>query len=89
MKTELYKAFKGIEVKNLTEENKEELLRFFMVTKDHTIRNQIAFIFSDIQYEKAVPFILKQIRRKELYNYNGSLVYALQEFDLRKHFCRS
>ena len=86
MNTELYRLFKDIDTKKLTDDDQEELLRFFMVTKDNAIRNQIAFIFSDTNYEKAIPFIIRKINQKELFNYNGSLVYALQEFDLRKYF---
>lgn len=86
MKTELLKAFKEIDPEKLTEEDKAELLRFFMATESNSIRNQIAFIFSDAHFERAVPFILKKINQKSLMGYNGSLVYALQEFDLRRYF---
>jgi hypothetical protein len=56
MNRELYKALKGINVENLNEEGKEELLRFFIVAKTDVIRNEIAFIFSDTKFNKAIPF---------------------------------
>ena len=86
MKTELYKAIKSIKPENLDEDDKEELLKIFMVTKNVLIRNQIAFIFGDIHYDKAVPFILKKINKKSTFNNNGSLVYSLENFDLKKYF---
>jgi len=86
MKTELYRALKGINAENLSEENKEELLRFFVVTEDHNIRNQIAFIFSDVKYNRAIPFIIEKINDKKLSHHNGSLVYALENLDVKDSF---
>lgn len=84
--TELYRALKGINVENLTDEDKEELLRFFVVAKNNTIRNQIAFIFSDIKYNKAIPFIIEKINDKNLSHNNGSLVYALENLEVEDYF---
>ncbi|PSL30915.1 hypothetical protein [Chitinophaga ginsengisoli] len=86
MKTELYHALKGINAENLSEENKEELLRFFVVAEDHTIRNQIAFILSDVKYNRAIPFIIEKINDKKLAHHNGSLVYALENLDVKDSF---
>jgi len=86
MKTELYQALKGINVENLTEEDKEELLRFFVVTENHGIRNQIAFILSDVRYNKAIPYIIEKINDRKLSQNNGSLVYALENFDVKDYF---
>jgi hypothetical protein len=86
MKTELYKSIKAIDIKNLTEDDKEELLRIFMVTKNDLIRNQIAFIFSDLHYDNAIPYIIKKINEKGILHNNGSLVHALEELDLKKYF---
>jgi hypothetical protein len=86
MQTELYKAIKAIEIKNLTEDDKEELLRIFMVTTNDLIRNHIALIFSDLHYEKAVPYILKKIKEKSVSHNNGTLVYSLEAFDVKKYF---
>jgi hypothetical protein len=86
MKTELYKSIKAIDIKNLNEDDKEELLRIFMVTKNVQIRNHIALILADIRYDKAVPYIIKKINEKSTFNNNGTLVYSLEEFDLRKYF---
>ena len=86
MKPQLYKWLKGVDSKSLTEEDKEELLLLFMVTKNDLIRNQIAFIFSDVAFEKAIPYILKKINDKRIAHNNGSLVYSLESFDLKKYF---
>ncbi|SHN45143.1 hypothetical protein [Chitinophaga sp. CF418] len=86
MKTELYKALKGISVESLSEEDKEELLRFFVVAKTDVIRNQIAFIFSDANFNKAIPFIIDKINDKNLSHNNGSLVYALENLDVKEYF---
>lgn len=83
---ELYKAIKAINIKNLDEDDKEELLRMFMVTKNALIRNHIAFIFADLHYDKAVFYIIKKINDKSTFNNNGSLVYSLEDFNLRKYF---
>jgi len=84
MKTELYRAIKEIDIKNLAEDDKEELLGIFMVTKNDLIRNQIAFMLSDLHYEKAVPFIFKKI--DEIPHNNGSLVFSLQGFKVKEYF---
>jgi hypothetical protein len=57
-----------------------------MITKSSLIRNEIAFIFADIQYDNAIPYILKKINQKDLYNKNGSLVFALTNMDTLKYF---
>jgi hypothetical protein len=86
MKTELYKAIKSIDVKSLSNDDIEDLLQFFMTTKNALIRNQIAFIFSDLHYDKAIPYILKKINDKDISHNNGSLVYSLTGFDMKKYF---
>lgn len=85
MKTELYMAFKRIDAQSLSEGDKEELLSIFTIIKNSLIRDQLAFIFSDAKYDKAIPEILKKIEEPESYNNNGSLVYALSGFDMTKH----
>jgi hypothetical protein len=86
MNTELYKAIKAIDIKSLTEGDKEELLGVFMVTRNALIRNHIALIFADLHYEKAVPYIIKKINDKSTFNNNGTLVHSLNEFDVKKYF---
>lgn len=86
MKTELYKALKGLDIGKLSEEDKEELLRFFLVTKNDLIRNQIAFIFSDTKYNAAIPFILEKINDNSISHNIGSLVYALETMDVANYF---
>lgn len=86
MKTELYKCIKAIDISKLNEEDKEELLRIFMVAKNDLIRDQIAFIFSDLRYNKAVPFIFERINEASALHNNGSLVHALEELDVKDYF---
>lgn len=86
MKTALYKCLKALDVTTLVDDDKEELLRFFMVTKNGLIRDQIAFIFSDTHYEPAVPFIFEKILDKDLLHNNGSLLHALHGFNLMPYF---
>jgi hypothetical protein len=86
MKTELYRAIKEIDTKKLANDDLKELLSLFMVTKNPLIRNHIALIFADLNYTQAVPHIIKKINDKNTFNNNGTLVYSLQEFDLRKYF---
>lgn len=86
MKTELYKVIKSINSQELTDEDKEELLKLFMITENSLIRDHIAMIFSDVNYDKAVPYILKKINDKALHNNNGTLVASVRELDIRKYF---
>ncbi|HWB94047.1 MAG TPA: hypothetical protein VG605_19475 [Puia sp.] len=86
MKSELYNCIKSLDINKLSEDDKEELLRIFMATKNDLIRDQIAFIFSDLHFVKAIPYIFKRINQKSAIHNNGSLVHSLQEFDLKKYF---
>lgn len=86
MKSELYKALKTLDHNKLNEEDKSELIRIFIVIKSSIIRNQIAFIFSDLHYDDAVPYIIKKVNHKKLYNNNGSLVYALHGLNTKPYF---
>ena len=85
MKNELHKALKGIDINKLSEDDKLELLTIFRNTKSSLIRNQIAFMFSDMQYGYAIPYIIKKINQKKLYNKNGSLVHALSDMDTKNY----
>jgi len=86
MENELFRCIKLIDKNKLTQEDKEELLRMFMITKNDLVRNQLAFIFSDLKFDRAVPYILKKINEKSLSHNNGSLVFSLEPFDLSKYF---
>lgn len=86
MKTEFYKAIKSIDNEALSDDDKEELLKLFMITNNSLIRDHIAMIFSDIRYDKAIPYILKKVKDKSLYGNNGTLVAALRELDASKYF---
>lgn len=86
MGNELYNALKKINIKLLDDLEKSELLKIFLITENQLVRNHIAFIFSDIDYNAAVPFIIKRIENKDTYNANGSLVYALKNLDTKKYF---
>lgn len=56
MENELFKVIKSIDINNLTKEDKEELLAIFQVTKSSLIRDRIALIFADLNYNEAVPY---------------------------------
>ena len=86
MGNELYSCFKRIKVDKLDEVDKIELLNIFLVTKEPRIRNHIAFIFSDVGYDDAIPQVLKKIQEKSLFNKNGSLVYSLKNLKTQDYF---
>ena len=85
-KSEFYNVIRAINPNNLDDKDKEELLKIFMVTENILIRDQISFIFSDVHYNIAIPFILKKILNESNYNNNGSLVFALDNLDAKKYF---
>jgi hypothetical protein len=84
--TELFNAIRKLNPKDLTDSDKNDLLSLFNGTKNHAIRNQIALIFSDSHYNAAIPFIIKKINDKDLYNRNGTLVYALENLDSLEYY---
>ena len=86
MQTELYQAIKGVDLKKLTGDDKEELLGLFMITKHPGIRNCSALIFADLGYNEAIPSIIKKIKDKNLFGWNGTLVYALESLDSVNYF---
>lgn len=85
MKTELFRVIKEIDFTKLANSDKDDLLQIFLVVKNTSIRDRIAFIFSDLHYNQAIPSILKKINESESYNNNGSLVYALDGLDVEKY----
>lgn len=88
MKGELFRILTTINIKDLNETDKEELLRFFNATKNCLIRDRIALILSEAQYNKAVPDIIKKISDKKLFNKNGTLVFALGDLNTKRHFSK-
>ena len=86
MGVELNALIKAVNIKNLDEDDKEELLRLFIVTRNPLIRNRLALIFSDLQYNKAVRHIIKKINDKSLFNRNGTLIYSLENLEVKKYF---
>ena len=86
MENELYKAIKNLNIENLKQDDKEELLKIFMHTKNSLVRDHIALIFSDLNYDKAVPYILKKVCEKELINNNSTLLFALSNLNVKKYF---
>ena len=86
MKTELFKAFKSINIEELDNSDKEELLQIFTITKNDLIRNHLALIFSDLHYNNAIPFIIKKINDKSTLHNNGTLVYSLENLDTKQYF---
>lgn len=85
LQTELYRCFKGINIENIKEDDKEELLKIFRVTENSLIRNHIAMIFSDLEYHKAVPYIIKKVMNENVED-NGTLIYSLQNLDCKGFF---
>jgi hypothetical protein len=86
LNTELFRAIKSIDFKKIGDDDKIELLSIFRNTKNAAIRDQIALFFAEIHYNEAVPFIIKKINEKGLYNHNGTLVYSLENLDTLKYF---
>ena len=83
---ELQKAIRAINIENLDENDKKDLVKLFRVTENSGIRNQIALIFADLQYNEGVPYIIKKINDKKIFNYIGTLVYSLEDLDVKKYF---
>lgn len=86
IKSEVYKLLKKINIANLQEDDKQILLNVFMCTNNSLIRDTVAEIFSDIKYEKAVPYIVKKLKEKSLFKNSGVLIFALEELDSIKFF---
>lgn len=83
--TELYKCIRAINIKKIDRLDKEELLKIFKVTDNPLIRNHLALIFSDIQYNEAVPYIINRIMEKDIED-TGTLIYSLGNLDCKKYF---
>ncbi len=86
MESELLKSLRSIRIENLNEDDKSELLRLFMITKNAGIRNFIALTLSELGYNKAIPYIIKKINDKSISNYTGTLVYSLENLDSKRYF---
>ena len=86
MKNSLYDAISSIDIDQIDDSDKLELIQIFLHSHNALIRNQLAFMFSDMNYSHAIPSILKKIMEAELYDANGSLVFALQTMDTLAHF---
>jgi hypothetical protein len=86
VENELVKSIKNLKIENLNTADMEELLQIFNVVKSADLRNQIALVFFDLKYEKAVPSIIKKIIDKELFNKTGTLIFSLSNLDVKKHF---
>lgn len=86
MENELFKAIKSIDIKNLNTQDKEELLGIFQITKNSLIRDRIALIFADLNYNEAVPYIIKKATDKNLIGNNGTLIFSLEDLDTKKYF---
>jgi hypothetical protein len=86
MKTELYRVIKSIDKEALSEEDKDDLLKLFMVTNNGLIRDHIAILFSDVRYFKAAPYIIRKIKDKSTYGNTGVLVAALRNLDAGKYY---
>ncbi|MCJ8208788.1 hypothetical protein MUY27_03650 [Mucilaginibacter sp. RS28] len=88
MSNQLIKAFELIKPENLDETDKAELLRIFEVTESHSIRNKIALILSEVRYQPAIEIFIEKILDPKLYNYNGTLVFALYSLETTAYFLK-
>lgn len=84
--TELYRCIKSLKIGDLVDDDLEELLLIFSVTKNPLIRNHIALIFSDLKFNKALPFIIDKIKDISTMDDRGTLIYALQALDSKDYF---
>jgi hypothetical protein len=84
--SELYRVLKTLNVTKLNENDKMELLNFFVVTNNPLIWNHLALIFSDIKFDKAVPAIINKINDRKSSNDKGTLIYSLENLDCKEHF---
>ncbi len=82
---EILDTLKSIEVQKLTKEDKIDLLNLFNNTKSYVVQDQIALIFGEANFDFAVPYIFEKIRDKTNYNHTGTLVYALDYFDMKPY----
>lgn len=78
---ELLRALDEIIPEKLLECDKEELLGFFIISKNLLVLNKLALLFSDSRYHQAVPAIIKKIFDKDLENYTGTLIYSLEDLN--------
>lgn len=83
--TELFNVLLQLREENLTAGDLEDLLVLFSYTKNHALRNHLAKIFCNVHYEPAVPVIFEKILDKCNYNHTGTLVFALESFDLKNY----
>ncbi|GAB3713976.1 hypothetical protein GCM10027592_53430 [Spirosoma flavus] len=65
----------------IEEEQEVDSLLTQLSSKQSQIRNVAALRLADIKADRAVNELLKAIFKKENFNYNGTLVYALQALD--------
>jgi len=86
LNTELFRAIMSMDIKNLNDEDKRELLNIFNFTRNAAIRDQIALMFAETNYNEAVPFIIEKINDGEVFNHTGTLVYSLLELDSKQYF---
>ena len=49
------------------------------------IRNRAALALEEIRDDKALKPLLKSIKKKKNFNYNGTMVFALESLDCSKH----
>lgn len=61
------------------------LIKYLDSTEDSGLRNAIAVALSDIGCEEAIEHILVLLKDPKTHGNRGTLLYALQEFDLSGH----
>lgn len=57
------------------------LMKYFEITNNNILRNEIAIALSDIGYSEAVEPIINMIRNPKTIGSRGTLLYSLESFD--------
>lgn len=73
-----------LSIDDLTKARSDEIIEFFISLldqEDAAIRNRAALALSDLKAHQAVKPLIASIFKPENKNYNGTMVYALQELN--------
>ena len=77
-------------IRNLGESSDQRAIPFLldMLLKEHNdnLRNVIALSLGSLKADDAVPILIQLVKKPELKNKRGSLVYALQNLDCKNYF---
>ena len=62
------------------------LLDIFESTSNYIIKNRLSIILHDLKDPRALPIIIKEIKKKENNKRRGKLIYACEAFDCINYF---